>query len=382
MPAEGPEACTRGSATSRSCPRAARTLPFRSSHSSRPFRSRKTRIRTRTSTRIRVAELLRPHRHHRKRQRRARHARHVGQRDYGQRLGADAQSEVLSQAVAADLRAVAHADRTRKHAAVTANGVKWKEVPTLYQQAAGSECLHHAESARRQHRRPLRRRRRRRHAAYRTEQHSGQLPRRLGRSAATSRAGSITTLIDRPLGVSGVNNPQAATGGQDAQSVDDIRVQCAALRADARPRRLHHGLSELRAQLCRHRQSLCHLDSQRAGARRLPHRRRGRWRRPCRRGNPTLDNLDHVAAQLRQPADPDSSRSSFLETLFGSQADIKYDPAYDAPTVKQQRARPSAQQLQLRQHAPSDRASRPMKSRRSSRPSRAWSRERRRDSHR
>ena len=37
-------------------------------------------------------------------------------------------------------------------------------------------------------------------------------------------AGSITTLMDRPLGVSGVNNPQAATGGQDAQSVDDIRA--------------------------------------------------------------------------------------------------------------------------------------------------------------
>ena len=37
-------------------------------------------------------------------------------------------------------------------------------------------------------------------------------------------ASSITTLIDRPLGVSGVNNPQAATGGQDPQSVDDIRT--------------------------------------------------------------------------------------------------------------------------------------------------------------
>src|SRR5262249_39249028 len=36
-------------------------------------------------------------------------------------------------------------------------------------------------------------------------------------------AGSITTLVDRPLGVTGVNNPQRATGGQDPQSVNDVR---------------------------------------------------------------------------------------------------------------------------------------------------------------
>src|SRR5262249_21880623 len=30
-------------------------------------------------------------------------------------------------------------------------------------------------------------------------------------------AGALTSLIDRPLGVSGVTNPQAATGGQDPQ---------------------------------------------------------------------------------------------------------------------------------------------------------------------
>src|SRR5262249_23901336 len=36
-------------------------------------------------------------------------------------------------------------------------------------------------------------------------------------------AGSITPLMDRPLGDSGVYKPQAATGGQDAQSVDGIR---------------------------------------------------------------------------------------------------------------------------------------------------------------
>ena len=36
-------------------------------------------------------------------------------------------------------------------------------------------------------------------------------------------AGAITTLVDRPLGVGGVVNPLPATGGQDADSVDDVR---------------------------------------------------------------------------------------------------------------------------------------------------------------
>ena len=43
-------------------------------------------------------------------------------------------------------------------------------------------------------------------------------------SAGNVAAGTITTLVDRPLGVSGVTNPLPATGGQDAQSVDDIRT--------------------------------------------------------------------------------------------------------------------------------------------------------------
>ncbi len=35
--------------------------------------------------------------------------------------------------------------------------------------------------------------------------------------------GAITTLMDRPLGVNGVINPEPATGGQDAASITDIR---------------------------------------------------------------------------------------------------------------------------------------------------------------
>lgn len=42
-------------------------------------------------------------------------------------------------------------------------------------------------------------------------------------AAGNVAAGSITTLMTRPLGVRGVDNPLAATGGQDAQTVDGAR---------------------------------------------------------------------------------------------------------------------------------------------------------------
>ncbi|WP_213956949.1 hypothetical protein [Variovorax sp. dw_954] len=48
---------------------------------------------------------------------------------------------------------------------------------------------------------------------------------RVGLGAASNvGVGAITTLVDRPVGVSDVTNPMAATGGQDAQSVEDIRA--------------------------------------------------------------------------------------------------------------------------------------------------------------
>jgi hypothetical protein len=42
-------------------------------------------------------------------------------------------------------------------------------------------------------------------------------------SAGNVGSGTLSTLVDRPLGVSGVTNPQPANGGQDPQSADDIR---------------------------------------------------------------------------------------------------------------------------------------------------------------
>ena len=43
-------------------------------------------------------------------------------------------------------------------------------------------------------------------------------------SAGNVGAGALTSLIDRPLGVSSVTNPEAAAGGQDPEQVSDIRV--------------------------------------------------------------------------------------------------------------------------------------------------------------
>ena len=52
--------------------------------------------------------------------------------------------------------------------------------------------------------------------------------------AGNVAAGAISNLIDRPLGVTGVTNPEAASGGQDPQSIADARqnVPLAALTLD------------------------------------------------------------------------------------------------------------------------------------------------------
>jgi predicted phage baseplate assembly protein len=106
---------------------------------------------------------------------------------------------------------------------VVVDGVAWKEVPTLYAQPSGA-------------------------AVYATRmradgtaevvfgdglegamlpggQNNVQATYRVGSGIAGNvGAGALTTLVDRPLGVGGVTNPQAATGGQDAQASADTRA--------------------------------------------------------------------------------------------------------------------------------------------------------------
>lgn len=145
-------------------------------------------------------------------------------------------------------------------------------------------------------------------------------------------AGSITTLVDRPLGVSGVNNPQAATGGQDAQSVDDLRTN-APLSVLTLGRVVsitdYRDYASSFAGIAKAHAIWIPSGVGRgvfitvagAGGSALPP------------GNPTLDNLIASLHNFGNPLIPIHA-VSFLETLFGLQADLKYDPAYDQASVK------------------------------------------------
>lgn len=106
---------------------------------------------------------------------------------------------------------------------ITANGAAWKEVSSLYAQSpnakvfatmnlsGGGELVQAGDGEE--------------GATLPTGQNNLIANYRVGIGAAGNvAAGAITTLVDRPVGVSGVTNPTAATGGQDAQSVEDIRT--------------------------------------------------------------------------------------------------------------------------------------------------------------
>jgi len=106
---------------------------------------------------------------------------------------------------------------------VTANGAAWTAVPTLYNQPptapvytvvnqpGGTATVQFGDGVE--------------GATLPTGQSNIQANYRIGiGSAGNVAAGAITTLMDRPAGVSGVTNPLPATGGQDAQSADDIRA--------------------------------------------------------------------------------------------------------------------------------------------------------------
>ncbi len=106
---------------------------------------------------------------------------------------------------------------------VRVNAVAWSETPSLYGQASGSQVfatLNQADGTTKvifgdgvEG------------AVLPTGQNNLQATYRVGSGAAGNvGGGTLTTLMDRPLGVSGVTNPQPATGGQDAQGTDDIRA--------------------------------------------------------------------------------------------------------------------------------------------------------------
>jgi hypothetical protein len=214
---------------------------------------------------------------------------------------------------------------------VRANSVAWKEKASLYQQGgsaqvfatlnqpSGNTDILFGDGVE--------------GATLPTGQNNIQASYRIGSGLSGNvGAGSITTLIDRPPGVSGVNNPSAATGAQDSQSVADIR-------ANAPLSVLTLGRAVSITDYQNFAQSFAGIAKAHAiwipsgpgrgvfvtvaaaGGSALPS------------GNPTLGNLISALHDYGNPLIPITA-VSFLETFFNFSADIKYDPAYDAAAVK------------------------------------------------
>lgn len=214
---------------------------------------------------------------------------------------------------------------------VRANGVAWTAVPTLYNQAPTAQVFTTLNlpggTAQVQ---------------FGDGVEGSTLPTGQGNIQASYRtsigtagnvaAGAITTLIDRPLGVSGVNNSAPATGGQDAQSIDDIRAY-APLSVLTLGRAVsitdYQNFSATFAGIAKAYAIWIPNGADRgvfltvagSGGVALPP------------GNLTLANL---VAALQSYGNPNVAiyAQSFLETTFGLSAGLCYDPSYSAPTVQ------------------------------------------------
>jgi Baseplate J-like protein len=218
---------------------------------------------------------------------------------------------------------------------VRANGVAWKEVPTLYQQKPSAtvfSTLNQAGSTTKvlfgdgvgdtgEG------------ATLPTGQNNVQATYRVGSGVATNvGAGTITTLVDRPLGVSGVINPEPATGGQDPQSITDVRSN-APLSVLTLGRAVSvtdyqnyastfAGIAKAYAIWIPSGPSRgVFLTVAGAGGVALPP------------GNPTLGNLITSLHNYGNPLIPITA-VTFLETLFRFSADVAYNPDYDSTVVQ------------------------------------------------
>ena len=216
---------------------------------------------------------------------------------------------------------------------VQANGVSWKGVPSLYAQGSSQQVFatlnqsdgttdvlfgDGVEGA-----------------TLPTGQNNLQANYRIGLgSAGNVGANTLTTLIDRPLGVSGVTNPQSATGGQDAQSSTDIRSN-APLAALTLGRAVsivdYENYAQTFAGIAK-AQAVWIPSGPGQGVFLTVAGVNGA---PLDSGDPTLTNL---VASLRNYGNPlvPITVQSFVETLFGLSADIRYDPAYSQPAVSAQ----------------------------------------------
>ncbi len=214
---------------------------------------------------------------------------------------------------------------------VMANGVTWKQVATLYgsrpsasvyatlNQADGTTDVLLGDGVE--------------GATLPTGQNNLVATYRVGSGVAGNvGAGSITTAIDRPLGVTGVTNPEAATGGQDAQSATDVRSNApsSVLTLGRAVSTLDYqnfaatfgGIAKATALWIPSGPGRgVFLTVAGAGGVALPP------------GNPTLGNLVTALQAYGNPLVPIHA-ISFLETLFSLGAKVAYDPDYDPATVQ------------------------------------------------
>jgi hypothetical protein len=216
---------------------------------------------------------------------------------------------------------------------VLVNGVAWTEVPSLYNQSPSARVYatlnqydattdvlggDGVEGA-----------------TFPTGQNNLQANYRIGSgSAGNVGTGALTTLMDRPLGVSGVTNPEPATGGQDPQSIDDIR-------SNAPQTVLTLGRAVSITDYQNYASTFAGIAKAYAiwipsgpgrgvfvtvagvdGAALPP-------------GNGTLNNLVTSLQNYGNPLIPITA-VTFLETLFGLSADLAYAPGFDIPNVNAQ----------------------------------------------
>ena len=156
---------------------------------------------------------------------------------------------------------------------------------------------------------------------------------RIGLGAAGNvGANSLTTPIDRPLGVSGVTNPEPGTGGQDAETVTDIRSN-APLTVLTLGRAVSLADYETYASTFAGIAKAHALWIPGGPARGVFLTVAAVGGAPLLSGNPTLANLVASLQNYGNPLIPITARS-FIETLFGLSADIMYNSSYDQSTVQ------------------------------------------------
>jgi len=214
---------------------------------------------------------------------------------------------------------------------VSVNGAAWQLVPTLYQQPPQSQVFTSLTQSNGSTQ-----------VTFGDNVEGSTVPTGQNNIIATYRtglgvagnvaAGAISTLVDRPVGVSGVVNPMPATGGQDPATVADIQA-AAPMSVQTLGRAVsitdYQNFAATFAGIAK--ASAVWLPSgfyrgvfltvAAAGGAELPP------------GNPTLANLVASLKAYGNPAVP-FTVATFLETLFGFEADLTIDPAYSTDAVQ------------------------------------------------